>query len=306
MDRVTVVFLRLNLVIRSTGWIRFLVPVWLAGSSMSGLRLCAEAAPPTTHYSFDVWQTEDGLPEHSVTAIVQTRDGYLWFGTYNGLVRFDGVRFKIFDTSNTPQLTSSRVTSLLEDAEGNLWIGHETGDLTQYRNGSFSQVPLGDASPGGQIIGLGRDGGRRRGGRWLVGNQGVFKWSGSGPVKDMGPAPWGENSVTAMLEAKSGDLLAGTLTAGLFVLSPDGTHRQFSRQNGLSHDWVRSLCEDREGNIWVGTGGGGLNALRERTVEMMKAPDDWQGRVVQPVTPRSEGGFWVGTEGAGFYRVHDQ
>src|SRR5882724_4500155 len=384
MDRVAAVFPRLNLVVRFRAWMRFLVLVWPAAISMSGFSLCAESISPTTHYSFDVWQTEDGLPEHSVTAIVQTRDGYLWFGTYNGLVRFDGVRFKIFDTSNTPQLTSSRVTSLLEDADGNLWIGHETGDLTKFRNGSFSHVNLGDAAPGGQIIGIGTDAegtlwllnstgllfslkgskiavsdmssptgpnvpsltkdrhgklwvvraglhgwlehgelapwmpdgnpntdyyeracASRSGGLWLVGNQRVFKWSGSGPVKDMGPAPWGENSVTAMLEAKSGDLLAGTLTAGLFVLSPDGTHRQFSRQNGLSHDWVRSLCEDREGNIWVGTGGGGLNALRERTVEMMKAPDDWQGRVVQSITPSGEGGLWVGTEGAGLYRVQE-
>jgi len=130
MDRVAAVFPRLNLVIRFRAWMRFLVLVWPAAVSISGFSLCAESISPTTHYSFDVWQTEDGLPEHSVTAIVQTRDGYLWFGTYNGLVRFDGVRFKIFDTSNTPQLTSSRVTSLLEDAEGNLWIGHETGDLT--------------------------------------------------------------------------------------------------------------------------------------------------------------------------------
>ncbi len=378
-----VVFPWLNLTIQLRGWTRFLISVFLAAILASSFHVCAAAAF-ASHYSFDVWQTEDGLPEHSVTAIVQARDGYLWFGTYNGLVRFDGVRFKIFDTSNTPELPSSRVTSLLEDADGNLWIGHETGDLTKYRDGVFSHINLGDASPGGQIIDIGIDEDRtlwllnnagwlfslkgskltvsdmasqagpnvpsftkdrrgrlwvvraglhgwlehgqlapwlpdgnsntdyferacasRDGGLWLVGNQRVFKWSGAGPVKDMGPAPWGENSVTALLETKSGDLLAGTLTAGLFLLSPDGTSRQFSRQNGLSHDWVRSLCEDREGNIWVGTGGGGLDALRERTVEMMKAPDAWQGRIVLSITPSAEGGLWVGTEGAGLYRVQD-
>src|ERR1700676_4624574 len=165
MDRVGVVFTRLNLVIRFRAWMRLLVVLWPAAISMSGFHLCAEIIPPTSHYSFDVWQTEDGLPEHSVTAIVQTRDGYLWFGTYNGLVRFDGVRFKIFDTSNTPQLTSSRVTSLLEDAEGNLWIGLEKGDLTKYPNRSFSHGPLGDASPGGQIIDIKTD---EEGTLWLL------------------------------------------------------------------------------------------------------------------------------------------
>src|SRR5260221_6825842 len=126
MARVTVVFPRLNLVIGFRAWRWFFVPLWLAAVTMSGLPLRAEVTPPASHYSFDVWQTEDGLPEHSVTAIVQTRDGYLWFGTYNGLVRFDGVRFKIFDTSNTPQLTSSRVTRFFDDADGYLLNGHRT------------------------------------------------------------------------------------------------------------------------------------------------------------------------------------
>ena len=65
-------------------------------------------------YSIAVWQTEQGLPQDSVTSIVHSRDGYLWLGTYNGLVRFDGVRFKIFNTGNTPEFGDSRITSLFE------------------------------------------------------------------------------------------------------------------------------------------------------------------------------------------------
>ncbi len=97
----------------------------------------------------------------------------------------------------------------------------------------------------------------------------------------------------------------GTLDSGLFLIAPDGTSRQFSRKNGLPHDWVRCLCEDREGNLWIGTGGGGLAALRVRTVGMVKVPDDWQGRSVLSVTPSAAGGVWVGTEGAGLYHLTD-
>src|SRR5689334_17342535 len=94
--------------------------VWLLVS------LGADAAPTAApNYSIRNWQTEDGLPQNSVTAIVQTRDGYLWLGTYSGLVRFDGVRFTVFDSDNTPSLKNARVTGLFEDAEGTLWIGHE-------------------------------------------------------------------------------------------------------------------------------------------------------------------------------------
>jgi ligand-binding sensor domain-containing protein len=75
---------------------------------------------------------EQGLPQNKVTAIVQTHDGYLWVGTYNGLARFDGVRFTVFDDSNTPELRSSRITSLFEAADDALWIGTESGGVTRY------------------------------------------------------------------------------------------------------------------------------------------------------------------------------
>ena len=88
----------------------------------TGPNLCA-AAPLLPNYFTRIWQTEDGLPDNAVTAIVQTREGYLWFGTYGGLARFDGASFTVFDNNNTPEMHSSRVTSLFEDAAGNLWIG---------------------------------------------------------------------------------------------------------------------------------------------------------------------------------------
>lgn len=331
-------------------------------------------------YSFDVWQTEQGLPQDSVTSIVYTHDGCLWLGTYNGLVFFDGVRFKIFNTGNTPEFGDSRITSLFEDADGTLWIGHETGDLTQLQAGKFSAVNLGNNPPGGAIIAIGADmdgvlwmltregtllsvqGSRlvapnlgplenvpslakgkngelwlvrgrllgtlregrlvpwlpsvppdtidvqracesRDGGLWLMGGGRVKKMTGRGTVVDRGPAPWGLDLVTALLETKSGVLAVGTLREGLFLVSPDGTTLHFTRQNGLSHDWVLDLCEDRERNLWVGTGGGGLDVLRRRKVEMVKSPDDWQGRAILSVSPSGAGGLWVGTEGAGLYRL---
>ncbi len=69
--------------------------------------LSATAAPGD--FRVDVWQTEEGLPHNTVTALTQTRDGYLWLGTQGGLVRFDGVRFTVLDTHNTPEFPSDRI-----------------------------------------------------------------------------------------------------------------------------------------------------------------------------------------------------
>ena len=92
----------------------------------------ALAAPPD--YFTRTWQVEQGLPQNKVTAVVQTHDGYLWVGTYNGLARFDGIRFTVFNDNNTPGLRSSRVTSLFEAGDGTLWIGTESGDVSDRKS----------------------------------------------------------------------------------------------------------------------------------------------------------------------------
>src|SRR5207249_6088 len=90
-----------------------------------------------TQYGLDTWLTRDGLPQNSVRAIVQTRDGYLWLGTWGGLARFDGVRFTIFNRANTPALRDGRITALMEGADGSLWIGTGAGGLVRLKDGIF-------------------------------------------------------------------------------------------------------------------------------------------------------------------------
>src|SRR5271170_1948922 len=77
----------------------------------------------------DSWSNEEGLPQSSVISVIQTRDGYLWLGTLNGLVRFDGIHFTIFDEHNTPGLGSDQIVRLFEDSHTNLWIGTGTGGV---------------------------------------------------------------------------------------------------------------------------------------------------------------------------------
>src|SRR5688572_31804953 len=78
-----------------------------------------------SQYIVDVWQTEQGLPDNFITAIRQTPDGYIWVATFNGLARFNGVEFVIFDAANTPGLPTSRITNLYVDGKGRLWVRSE-------------------------------------------------------------------------------------------------------------------------------------------------------------------------------------
>ena len=90
-------------------------------------------------YLVDNWDTENNLPSSTVTSLAQTPDGYLWVGTYNGLARFDGARFVVFDPVNQPALGQARVQGLFLDASGTLWINTFRGGLTSYRAGEFRQ-----------------------------------------------------------------------------------------------------------------------------------------------------------------------
>jgi len=354
--------------------------LWLCGMA-SGIDLPAAPGTRTSQLSFDVWEVAENLEQDPITAVVQTRDGYLWLGTYTGLLSFDGVRVTVFDSATTPGLLNGRVTSLYEDRDGVLWIGHETGELTRLSGGEFRTMGCARGWVGGAVEAISADekgdlwllndtgflfrtrdghvvevpgGGsgsrkaslsRERGGKlwitangnaatldrgelipfkfdgangntfvarvvpardsglWVLANGRLKKWREGQWVADLGDCPCDRGFVTELLETRSGMLLAGTVKDGLYLLAgPEPVH--FSRNNGLAHDWVRSLCEDKEGNIWVGTGGG-LDVLRPRKVKMLNPPDGWQGRAVLSFVVRPEGDAWIGTEGAGLYHVEE-
>ncbi len=352
----------------AVGWLQFVCLTIRAGTTN------------LPDYFTRVWQTQDGLPNNAVTAAVQTPDGYLWLATYDGLARFDGVSFTTFDNSNTPEMHSSRITSLFADAPGNLWIGCETGDLVRYHDGHFYLTPfhppwenrkildIGVDAPGkiwimnldgkladldGAVVAVPNVGGvvgaigmaqdprgriwvnengrvftfdhgqlnplapgqrpgdyvkgicsARAGGLWIISQERVFRWNG-GRLEDLGPSPLDQSSITTMMEMKSGCLAVGTLGQGLFLIFPHRGVVQFDRAHGFPNNWVRCLCEDREGTLWVGSGSSGLVALRPSRVATLNAPDGWRGASVLSITESHGGAIWVGTEGAGLYRFQE-
>src|SRR5580693_5552223 len=98
----------------------------------------APDSPPLSEYQTTVWRGEDGLPQSTVTCIAQSAEGYLWLGTQNGLVRFDGVKFRVFEENNTPAFKNSRIVRLLNDAGGTLWVGTEHSGLVKLGDGQFT------------------------------------------------------------------------------------------------------------------------------------------------------------------------
>jgi ligand-binding sensor domain-containing protein len=126
----------------------------------------------SARYIFNAWDTDDGLPQISVNSIVQTRDGYLWLATYGGLVRFNGVNFKVFEVGNTEGLKSNRITDLYEDREGALWIGTEMGGVSQFKDGRFTSYTMRDGLPSDNIGAIMQD---RHGNIWMCSGEGLIR-----------------------------------------------------------------------------------------------------------------------------------
>src|SRR5262245_61376854 len=112
------------------------------GSLVLSVALCAIAATEVsaldpfrrlTQYVQVRWRMEDGLPHNTIRAVIQSRDGYIWLGTYGGLVRFDGVRFRVFDNLNSG-LRDNEVRSLAEGPDGAIWVGTTSGGLHRFAN----------------------------------------------------------------------------------------------------------------------------------------------------------------------------
>jgi len=121
-----------------------------------GCGLSARALEPTTplaNYGRQTWVMENGLPQNTVQALVQTRDGFVWLGTEVGLVRFDGNSFQVFDKTSTPTLPGSDVRCLLETKDGALWIGTSEG-LARWKDGVVKAFTTRDGLPGGGVRAL--------------------------------------------------------------------------------------------------------------------------------------------------------
>ena len=117
---------------------KFPVLLALLGLLLAGMPIPAQpASPDSTPYSRRVWQSADGLPEDFAQSLARTPDGYLWIGTSGGLVRFDGVRFVVFNHENQPAFREDSFYSLTVTRDGTLWGGTEGGGLVRYRGGVF-------------------------------------------------------------------------------------------------------------------------------------------------------------------------
>jgi ligand-binding sensor domain-containing protein/signal transduction histidine kinase len=254
-----------------------------------------------TQYSHRAWQpdqTEGSLPQNSVFSIRQTHDGYLWLATQEGLARFDGARFKVFNSKTTDQIRHNDVWTLLEDLDGSLWIGTRGGGLTRLKDGVFVNFgkDQGLSDDAIQALWQTSDGslwiGTRGGGvnRYKEGIVTVFT------TKD----GLSSNTVYSLYGDREGTLWIGTDGGGVSLLR-DGKFSPMTTKQGLSNDTVYAFLEDRDGSLWIGTGAG-LNHYQNGRITVYRTRDGLTSDNIRALYQDRDGNLWIGTDGGGLNR----
>jgi len=302
------------------------------------------ALDPTTspdQYLVDLWQVADGLPQNSILSIVQTRDGYIWLGTFEGLARFDGVKFTVFDRNNTPAFRHNNVFALCQDRHGDLWVGTPAG-LLRGDGVTWRGVPL--SSDGGEVFvnaileaadgtmwigttnGLYRSspGGWQRlgtaeglsdsfvsalatdsSGRIFVGtNRGLSVLAGGRWNRPEGGGGLREAAVLAIASDSRGRVFVGTGGQGLFCREGEKwTH--FTRSDGLPDLSIRSVLVDRSGTLWIGTEQGGVALWRQGRFFVLNKQTGLASQGIRSFAEDREGSLWIGTYYSGLNRLKD-
>jgi diguanylate cyclase (GGDEF)-like protein/putative nucleotidyltransferase with HDIG domain len=278
--------------------VRFLIVLvaglGIASPSARGL----DPAKALTQYAHGSWHEADGLPQDNVVSIAQTPDGYLWLGTEEGLARFDGLRFKVFDKSNTPELKSNDVYALLADRMGNLWIGTGGGGVLRMSQGKFVAFTTQDGLSNNSVLSLRED---RDHAIWIgTEGGGVNRFKDGKFTVYNSKGGLADDSVYSIWAAKDGSVWFGT-GGGLSQLK-DGSFQNFTDQQGLPNKNVRALFEDRDGTLWVGTNGGGLSQFHDGHFKTFTTKDGLSSNDVFSVFQDKEGSVWIGTVGGGLNR----
>jgi len=265
--------------------------------------LVAQAQPSTVEsmaangewsYTARSWQSQNGLPGETVQAFSQTPDGYLWVGTSEGLLRFDGAHFAHFSHENTPAIHENSVFCLLTGRDGRLWIGTEGGGLVEMNKGVFRAYSAADGLTDGFVRSLFED---RHGSLWVATDRGLFRMNGS-KLERMDDRPeMLANAFHAVMEDHRGRIWAGA--ARLYAII-DNQPREFALDGTDSQNRVKSILETEDGSIWVGTVSG-LHRLRPGSERFERVTGVFG--TVRTLCAVSPGELWAGTIGAGIFRI---
>jgi ligand-binding sensor domain-containing protein/signal transduction histidine kinase len=280
----------------------------LVAFAATGLAL--EPTKPLSSYGRQAWGMENGLPQNTVQALAQTKDGFVWLGTDVGLVRFDGNGFQVFDKNTSPALPGNDVRCLLTTTDGALWIGTSEG-LARWKDGAVTTFTEKDGLPGNGIRGFGQD---HDGTLWVWTNEAQARLAGDRFIAHSNVDAGGGVTHSAALDLEMGVSVHESLPDGQIATVGKteleitrGIHgiERFAVDHGLPGGRIQALLADREGALWIGTNRG-LVRWAASKMQVLPVTDPLAKASVLALMEDREGNIWAGTEADGLHILRDQ
>ena len=251
-----------------------------------------------TQYMQSVWTTKEGLPSDNLMDVVQDENGFIWIGSYEGLIRFDGVAFKVITKYTHPGFESTSARIIHQSQQGDMWIGTNGEGVARFKDGTFSMYTTGDGLPDNSIREIFHD---RQGTVWVGTTGGLARLvSGSERFEAI---PRFENSMIEMVyQDRSGNIWIGPGEGGLYLWS-NGQISMPQSVQGLSDYVMLSMLEDRQGVIWVGTKDHGLFSIKNGKLTHYDETDGFDAKSVNGIWLGRLGSIWIGTD-SGLFRYY--
>ena len=289
-----------------------------AASLLFAITAAGASAEPAPSLHFERIGTEGGPPPGVITALHQDRNGYIWIGSRNGLIRFDGYGYERFqhDPSDEGSLADSTIRTIYEESDGTLWFGTNTGGLDRFEPAtrSFVHHRHNSADPRSlshdSVYTICRD---RRGALWVGTQKGLNRYDAAsqGFVRILAGGPEGllNDYIMTLYEDRAGRLWVGTLKGGLHRWDDERGRFEVFRHDptnpgSLVDDQISALLEDDAQRLWVGTLSG-LSWLDpdRRTfhsfLQKPTLPGQRKASIITSLAPGPPGSIWVGTHGDG-------
>jgi ligand-binding sensor domain-containing protein/serine phosphatase RsbU (regulator of sigma subunit) len=321
--------------------------IFLSNLLLFGFNALAQNSTPIvshartiSQYNIEIWNANNGLPTNGALHIIQSKDGYLWLGTFNGLVKFDGVDVTIYDRNNIPELTNNVFEHLLQEDDSTFWFCTQGGVVKKSntnwkifttKNGLPSNITSFALLDSKKKLWIATSNGLaylkdentfstegiptiltknqiraiaedKAGNLWFaVGKIGVVCLQPNGQTILYNDTKLSSNIISHLCPVKNGNIWVST-EAGVNIIKPDGSVGRISSNIGLPSNFIDYCYEDRNGEIWVGTERGLAKILPGRVSTLSKS-EDIDIHNVTSVMQDFEGHIWVTTYRHGFYRL---
>jgi ligand-binding sensor domain-containing protein/signal transduction histidine kinase len=263
-------------------------------SALSAVSATTNGFSPAT-LVIHAWNTQTGLPQNTVNAIVQTQNGYLWLATQEGLARFDGVRFTSYGLQDG--LPSVEINALCEDHQGTLWIG-TSGGLSRQFNGEFENVPLPQRLATSDVVTeLMED---SAGLLWVGTRNGVGIYKDGNFIENPDLAGLGQTVVLSLAQSHDGAVWIGT-SRGLFEFN-ENRLTEISGPAGLEEIRAHCLLVDQASNLWVSIGNGSVLCRQHGEWITYTEADGVPFDYITCLTQEADGTIWAGSLDVGLYR----